>query len=312
MICDIERSKSGKMNLKQFKYVLVLANTGSFGKAADELNISQPSLSQYIKKIEQQVGVELFDRTGTGVRLTDAGRVYVDAGKKILDLEHQMQTEFLDLMEHKSGSVIVGTSPYRSAGMMPVAIKRFREQYPGVHVVVEEMTTSELLEDAERGEFDLCLTVSPVDDKIFCSEKIAEEELVLAVPKGYCSFETENMADRKYPAIDAGQIDGQAFVMITENQVMQKALVGLIDEYGLKLRKAAVVKSLEAQIAMVRAGVGLALVPTGIERFCSSEEVDFYSLKQDLPRREVVAMWRKDKKLNQVTRALVDVMKEKE
>lgn len=300
------------MNMKQFKYVLVLANTENFGKAADELNISQPSLSQYIKKIEQQIGIDLFDRTAGSVRLTDAGRVYVDAGKKILDLEHQMQTEFFDLMEYKSGSVIVGTSPYRSAGMMPMAVRLFRQQYPGVHVVVEEMTTGELLEATERGVFDLCLTVAPIDKKIFSSEKIAEEELILAVPKGYGMFQTKLMDNRKYPSIDAMQIASESFVMITENQVMQKALDNLVGEYDLKLRKAAVVKSLEAQIAMVRAGVGMALVPTGIERFCSSGEIEFYSLKQDLPRREVVAMWRKDRKLNQVTRALLDVLKETE
>lgn len=63
------------MNHKQFNYVLTLAKEGSFSKAADVLNISQPSLSQYIKKIEQQIGLELFDRANGEIRLTDAGRV---------------------------------------------------------------------------------------------------------------------------------------------------------------------------------------------------------------------------------------------
>ena len=297
------------MNIKQLKYVQVLANTGSFGKAADSLNISQPSLSQYIKNIEKQVGIELFDRTGGNVRLTDAGRVYVDAGRKILELEHQMQNQFSDLQSYKIGSVVLGTSPYRSAAMMPGVAKRFQELYPGLHIVVEEMTTVELLEAAEQGRFDLCVTMLPVDEHLFQYEKLAEEELVLAVPASFPCLDAEEVPARKYPAIDAIQIDNESFVMITENQLMQKALDRLCEEYKLTIGKAAVVKSLEAQIAMVRQGVGVALVPTGIECFCAPDEVRFYSFKQELPRREVAVVWRKGRQLNRAVEDLLTIMK---
>ena len=76
------------MNTKQLKYGLVLARDGSFSRAANTLNITQPSLSQYIRKIEKELGTELFDRANGDVRLTDAGRVYLEAGRQILDLEH--------------------------------------------------------------------------------------------------------------------------------------------------------------------------------------------------------------------------------
>lgn len=298
------------MNTKQIHYVLTLANSGSFAQAAALLEISQPSLSQYIKKIEQQLGVELFDRTGGMVRLTDAGRIYIDAGRKIMELEHQMEGAFGDLNAHKSGSVVVGTSPYRSAGMMPIIAKRFKEQYPGMHIVVEEMTSQELSEATERGQFDLCITMKPIDERLFCYERIAEEELILAVPRTFQDLSAESIPDRKYPAIDASEIDHQAFVMITEGQWMQQALNHLASDYHLSLKKAAVVKSLEAQIAMVRAGVGMALLPSGIERFCSSHEVKYYSFKQALPKRDVVVMWQRDRRLNQAVRALIEIMKE--
>ena len=73
------------MNTKQFQYVLTLAREGSFSKAADTLNITQPSLSQYIKKIEREVGITLFDRTNGDVRITDAGRVYIETARQIPD-----------------------------------------------------------------------------------------------------------------------------------------------------------------------------------------------------------------------------------
>ena len=298
------------MNMKQFQYVLLLSELGSFSAAADELGISQPSLSQYVKKIETQVGMTLFERSNGNVRLTDAGQIYVEYGRKILNLEHQMETDFSDIAENKVGSVIVGTSPYRSAGMMPEIAKKFHARYPGIHLVVEEMVSADLITKMEKGAFDLCLTMLPFDEKTFAYEKIMEEELILAVPAGDPQPDSAVTPGRKYPAVDVKAIDNGRFVMITDAQVMQQSLNALCEEYHLNLKKAVVVKALEAQINMVRKGIGMAVVPTGIEPFCGEGEVRFYSFLQDLPRREVVAMWRRDRKQPQVVSDLIAVMKQ--
>ena len=316
------------MNTKQLKYVLALAREGSFSRAADTLHISQPSLSQYIKKIEQEIGLPLFERTNGDVRLTDAGRIYLRAGRQILDLEHQMETQFADIAAYKTGSLIVGAGPYRTAGMMPAIARAFQEMRPGMHLVVREGTTTELTEGMQHGEYDLCLTLLPVDERLFRWEKVAEEELVLAVPATFpplpvtCSSSALSWSifaisrrsrvtpaeGRRYPAVHTESLEGQAFVMLTDTQFMQKQLEKLAADYRLTLRTAAVVKSLEAQIAMVRSGVGMALVPTGIERFCAPSEVTFYSFAQSLPKREVVVMWRKDRELSGVAEELKQII----
>ena len=100
--------------------------------------------------------------------------------------------------------------------------------------------------------------------------------------------------------------------MLTSAQFMQRRLEELSEDLGLTLHTAAVVKSLEAQIAMVRAGVGMALMPTGIERFCAPGEVVFYSFLQPLPKRELVMMWRKDRKLSRAAEELKRVIRELE
>ena len=298
------------MNLKQFKYVVVLANEGSFGKAADALNISQPSLSQYVKNIEKQLGAQLFDRTGGIVRLTEAGQIYIDVGKRMLDLEHYMYGQINDLAEHKSGSVIVGTSPYRSACMMPVLAKRFKELYPGMHLVIEEMTTGQLIEASERGQFDFCITMLPIDEKIFTYEKICQEELLIAAPVDFPLFSTVEKDGCKYPAVDFSVLNNKPFVMLTEGQLMQQQLDSLCESLNVEVKPAAVVKSLEAQIAMVREGLGFALVPSGTVRFCNDNRVRFYSIANQTQKRQVVAMWRKDKPLNAAAQSLVKITKE--
>jgi len=296
------------MNTKQLIYVITLAQEGSFSKAADVLNITQPSLSQYIKKIEKQVGLSLFDRTNGDVRLTDAGRVYIDTGRKILDLEHRMESSFTDLAAYKTGSLIIGAAPYRAASMLPTIARSFQSLHPGMHLVVREGTTAELVEGMEHGEYDLALTLLPIDGRLFTWEKVMEEELVLAVPHSCSPIPATHLPDRKFPAIKIEELNKKPLVMLTETQYMQKQLYNLVIDYKIKPITAATVKSLEAQIEFVKAGVGMALVPSGIERFCKPEEVTFYSFIPTLPKREVVVMWRKDRKLSKVAEEFVSVI----
>ncbi len=302
------------MNLKQLKYVLALANAGSFSKAATVLNISQPSLSQYIKKIEEQIGAELFERLNGTVRMTDAGRVYIDIGRKILDLEHQMQSSFLDISQNKSGSIIIGTSPFRSASIMPEVVAAFRNKYPGICPIVTEMETHDLLEAAQRGEFDICFTNLPVDERIFDYEEVSEEELLLAVQKNSCldkklkktGIKAENSA---FCEVNAKFLDGENFVMLTENQVMQRILDGMSLDLGLNIKASAVVKSIEAQIEMVKKGVGAALVPAGIRKIKGEESVSYYSLSHKLPKRKLAVIYPKDKQLSVIIKEFIETVK---
>lgn len=296
------------MNAKQYNYVLVLAREGSFSKAAETLNITQPSLSQYIKRLETEVGLDLFDRTNGDVRITDAGRVYIEAGRRILDIEHQMENAFSDLAEHKAGSLIIGAAPYRSASMMPLIASTFQKLHPGMHLIVREGTTAELVDGMEHGEYDLALTLLPIDKRIFNYEKVVEEELILAVPSSHQQFPVSQVAGRKYPCIDVTMLDKKSMVLLTDTQYMQKQLQDILIDKKISIHTAAVVKSLEAQIEFVKTGVGMALVPSGIERFCNDSSVSFYSFTEPLPKREVVVMWRKDRKLSKIAEELKKVI----
>jgi DNA-binding transcriptional LysR family regulator len=155
------------MNLKQFRYVLTLADEGSFSRAAEALNIRQPSLSQYIKKVEREVGMELFDRSGGDVRLTDAGRAYIDIGRKMLDLEHQLEGRFSDLSSFKSGTISIGISAHRSVALMPPIVAAFKSLYPGITLRIVERYRADLMDAAEHGEFDLVITTLPVNTDLF-------------------------------------------------------------------------------------------------------------------------------------------------
>ena len=188
-------------------------------------------------------------------------------------------------------------------------VKAFKLEYPGIHVVVHEADTASLMEGLEHGEFDLCLTVLPVNEQLFDYQKICEEEMVLSVPAEYPKLQTKKVAGCAYSAINVEQIHGQKFISITETQFMQRAFDSMCAKYGVDVKKCVTVKSLEAQIAMVKAGLGMAFVPSEIKSFCKDDEVTFYSFEEDIPKREIVVAWRKDGALTKVSRELIQIMK---
>ena len=301
------------MNMKQLKYVLVLAREGSFSRAAETLGITQPSLSQYIKKIEKEQGVELFDRSGGDVRVTDAGRVYMDAGKRILDLEQQMERRFEDLSAFRSGSIVVGVSPHRCVHLMPEIAKRFQRLYPGMHLVIEERAGASLLDDARHGAFDLCIANLPVDEKVFNYQPMMEEEVLLAVNKETALYrELEQAAikidGRTHPAVDFRELAGEAFVTLAEAQPTQKCLDDICAASEFTVKTAAECRTIETQFAMVRAGIGAALVPSGISEFSNAEKVAFFSFIQSIPYRDMAVVYRKEQYLSQAVRDLIGVM----
>ncbi len=299
------------MNLKQLKYVIVLANAGSFSKAASILGISQPSLSQYVKKIEEQLGVELFERSNGIVRITEAGRVYIDAGRKILDIEHSMKNKLLDISENKKGSLIIGTSPFRSASFMPEVAKEFKDKYPGINLVISEMETHDLFEAAEHGEFDICITNLPVDNRLFDYEEVLEEELVIAVKKG-SSFDLKLSADCKNHTIsNAKLLDDEDFVMIGENQLLQKTFDDMCSDFDIRPNTSVTVKSIQAQIEMVSCAMGAALVPEGIKKICP-DGVNYYRLDLGIPKRKLALVYKKDKHKSALMLDLIKIIKSKD
>lgn len=299
------------MNTKQLKYALTLAKESSFSRAAELLGISQPSLSQYVKKIEQEVGAQLFSRIGGEVRLTDAGRAYIAAGRSILDIERRMEGTLSDLNAHKTGTVVIGTSPFRSIELMPSVARAFKELYPDVCLVVDEMESGKLADALFHGEVDLCLTPLPINEKLFTYEEIFTEELVLAVPTAWAhKFKAEKTEGRRHSAVSIRSLDGEPFVTITESQMMARALSELCENNGITVKGAVVVKSLAAQVAMVKAGLGLALLPSGTEALEESRDgIAYFSLKEETPCRKVVAVYRKDCPPSHLARDLIDTLK---
>ncbi len=170
---------------KQYQYVIEIAETGNFSKAAENLFIAQSSLSQYIKKLEKELGIILFDRTKQPVTVTEAGKSYLNIAYEILFLEKQLQSQIESYQPRKKKKIVLGITRYWGSLLLPRILPDFHKKYPGVNLDMREGKTKELIEWLENKQVDIAfftpfqneVQIFPCYDQSF----ILREEIQLAI-----------------------------------------------------------------------------------------------------------------------------------
>lgn len=211
------------------KYVYEVYKERSFTKAAQNLYISQPSLSARIKKIEEIIGEPLFDRSTTPLQLTEVGKVYIEAAEEITQIEQRVENYINDLAGLKTGNLAVGASTLFAAYVVPSLITQFNQKFPDVHIQLIEGNTAELEEMLGSNVLDFVIDNYHYDSILYNKELYCEENILLAVPKhfsvneelkeyqlSYKNIKNKNYLSRKYPAVPLGRFANLPFIMLTQ------------------------------------------------------------------------------------------------
>ena len=211
------------------KYVYEVYKERSFTKAAQNLYISQPSLSARIKKIEEIIGEPLFDRSITPLQLTEVGKVYIEAAEEITQIEQRVENYINDLAGLKTGNLAVGASTLFAAYVVPSLITQFNQKFPDVHIQLIEGNTAELEEMLGSNALDFVIDNYHYDSILYNKELYCEENILLAVPKhfavneelgmyqlSYKNIKNKNYLNQKYPAVPLGRFADIPFIMLTQ------------------------------------------------------------------------------------------------
>ncbi|XAZ35086.1 LysR substrate-binding domain-containing protein [Glutamicibacter halophytocola] len=193
------------MELRHLHYFLVVAEHLHFGRAAEELRMSQPPLTVAVKKLEQELGVQLFDRTTRSVSLTPAGRMYLDRIKPLLSDLDKANRELTEAGLGPRGRLNVGFVSSASYATMPSALRRFRELRPNVELVLNPLTTDEQIEKLLEGSLDLGILRDPTRVPGIELREIHSEPLVVALPAGHRLGNQDQ--------IDASELADEDFVL---------------------------------------------------------------------------------------------------
>ena len=211
------------------KYVYEVYKERSFTKAAQNLYISQPSLSARIKKIEEIIGEPLFDRSTTPLQLTEVGKVYIEAAEEITQIEQRVENYINDLAGLKTGNLAVGASTLFAAYVVPSLITQFNQKFPDVHIQLIEGNTAELEEMLGSNALDFVIDNYHYDSILYNKELYCEENILLAVPKhfsvneelkeyqlSYENIKSKKYLSRKYPAVPLERFANLPFIMLTQ------------------------------------------------------------------------------------------------
>ncbi|MGR3806766.1 LysR family transcriptional regulator [Pasteurella testudinis] len=301
------------MEFRQFKYVLKVAEERNFSSAAKKLYISQPSLSQFIQKVEEKVGAPLFDRSVSPLKLTYIGSLYVETAQAIMDLQHQFEQKVDDTLNVRQGRVTIGSSPFRSAYLLSRVLPHFRRQYPNIEVFLQEDNTHNLEDRVLHGLTDLSLSLLPINEALFDYDILFEERMLLALPPNHPIAAQLKLkaGDHSYtPTIDLSELQDTPFIQINKGHKLHHMLQKLCENAGFSPNVVLETESMTTAQALAGAGIGAALLPETLVYADHFEKEPCYCRPDSKPSRTVVVVYRKGRYLSRATRAFIQTLKD--
>lgn len=179
------------MTFVQLEYILALDTHRHFASAAAECHVTQPTLSMQISKLEQDLGVLIFDRSKQPVLPTEAGEEIIERARKLISARNEM-LEAVDARKgHYNGELKIGIIPTLAPYLLPLFIVSFTRKYPKVKLIINELTTLQLITRLREGKIDVGILVTPLMEQGIREEVLFYEEMVAYVSKGNAVYEKE-------------------------------------------------------------------------------------------------------------------------
>jgi len=270
--------------------MVAVARTGNFSRAAEQCRVAQPSLSQQIQKLENELGERLFDRLKREAKLTAHGEAFLPRAVKILEEVDAAKREANDAKHLLQGTVTIGVLPTIAPYLLPKVLVTFARRYPGVEIVVQEDTTERLLKLALAYEVDLALASEPIRDPRLEVRELFSEELLLALPHGH------PLARNR--AVKASDLGGERLIVMKEGHCLGDQVLGFCDRRDVKPQISFRSAQLETVQALVCAGLGISLIPAMAARNKHGAVPEYRSFQSPRPQRKIVALWPKQRPLS--------------
>lgn len=249
------------MELRQLRYFLVVADELHFGRAAERLHLTQPPLTVAVRRLERELGVQLFDRTTRRVTLTAAGRAFKDRIQvSVADID-DAAGDVADVAAGKAGRIRVGFVSSASYTTVPEAIRAFRQHRPRVDLVLHPLTSGEQIEQLLDGNLDLGLIRDPGDVPGLNLELLSSEDLVVVLP------DTHRLAARE--ELRPEDLEGEPMILFPY-RLMPGFVARVLRLFEPLTTPPAVVQQAihqETVLGLVAAGLGISVLPESVRRF---------------------------------------------
>lgn len=230
---------------QEMKYIYQVYLDGSFSKAAEHLYITQPALSIAIQKVENTIGMPLFDRSTRPITLTPAGGIYIDAIKRTLFMEMEMEQQLTDIRELNSGRIRLGGSHYINAYILPDILSAFSRKYPGIQIEMHEGSSSRMAQYLTERKVDLTLNCSPELLQNFERYPAFYDHILLAIPMSFSinhelkeyRLTAQDILLKKHladdcPAASLSEFKNLEFIILSEGNNLYDRSTALFEQAG--------------------------------------------------------------------------------
>jgi LysR family transcriptional regulator, hydrogen peroxide-inducible genes activator len=243
------------MELQQLRYFCAIADTGSFSRAAQQTHVSQPSLSQQIRKLEDELGVRLFDRLGRTVQLTALGRAFLPRARAVLSELEAARSDVVERKTSVSGPISIGVIPTIAPYFLPPILSTFAQKYPEARVTVAEEITPLLLERLRVGTMDVAIVALPLPARghEFQSLPLMIERLYAVLPKQH------SLAKRR--ALLLKELQDDAFLLLRDGHCFRETAIAACKRARLNPKIVFESGQFSSILSMVSAGLGISIVP---------------------------------------------------
>lgn len=292
------------MNLKQAQYVKTIAECGSITAAAKKLFVSQPSLSQMLRQLEQETGLPIFDRSTSPMRLTYAGEKYLHAAERILAANAELDSQLREIRHEHAGRLRLGISVTRAMQVMPLVMPIFQQQYPNVSLQMTESGSANLEEMLRGGSIDLAFAALESTSPSLAYELLEQETIgVLAGRDAAITRQNPNGT-----ALPLEAFRRECFVSLTKGHSSRITQDKLFRKYGLTPSILLETDALEVgRRVALEAGACMLLPSIYIDGYCYQRKGCFYPLADYENHRHFYACYRKDEFVPQYARDFIQI-----
>jgi LysR family hydrogen peroxide-inducible transcriptional activator len=275
------------MNLKDLKYLVALADTGHFGKAAARSFVSQPTLSAQLKKLEEYLGVKLVERQPKNVQLTEVGKQVVVRARRMLDDGEEIVALARSNTDPLAGKLKIALIPTIGPYLLPRVMPKLRKALPHLGLMLYEYQTEPLLKRLRDGEIDLGILALPAAQDGVEFQELYVEAFTVAVPNGH------PLAERS--TIKLQDLKGHTLLLLEDGHCLRDQALEVCSRVDVHEAEDFRATSLETLRQMVVAGLGITLLPElAVEApFGSQRGLTIRQFAKPAPARSVGAVWRK-------------------
>ena len=255
------------MELRHLRYFVAVAEAGHITRAAAELGIQQPPLSQQIKALEGELGTALFHRHPKGVTLTDSGRLFLAEARRILQDMAAMEQRMLRVASGMRGLLAVAfTTSAAAHGFTPKALRAFRSRYPEIALVLNENNAAEITDGVVSGRLHCGFLRVPVSRPAGVALRtLLTEPVVVAVPLDHRLGRRSRAVD--HPGVPLKEFHGENLILVRRPGApgLYANLLSLCDESGVRPNVVAEVERMITALNLVAAGAGISVVPASMK-----------------------------------------------